>query len=83
MTDGPTDRRKERVAESRARDLKRLTLDPGDYRPVSMLNVLSKILERAAHTQLREYLDKCGLLFGFRGGYSTDSCIIHLSDFIE
>ena len=63
------------------------TLDPGNYRPVSVLNVLSKILERAAHTQLSDYLDKRGLLFenqsGFRGGYSTDSCIIGLSDFIK
>ena len=28
------------------------TLDPGNYRPVSILNVLSKILERAIHSQL-------------------------------
>ena len=47
------------------------TLDPGNYRPVSILNVLSKILERAVHKQLSEYLEKRGLLFenqsGFRG----------------
>ena len=30
-------------------------LDPGNYRPVSILNVLSKILERAVHSQLSEY----------------------------
>ena len=63
------------------------TLDPGNYRPVSILNVLSKILERAAHSQLSDYLEKRGLLFenqsGFRGGYSTDSCLIGLSDFIK
>ena len=63
------------------------TLDPGNYRPVSVLSVLSKILERAAHTQLSEYLDKRGLLFenqsGFRSGYSTDSCLIGLTDFIK
>ena len=63
------------------------TLDPGNYRPVSILNVLSKILERAAHSQLSEYLEKRGLLFenqsGFRGGYSTDSCLIGLTDFVR
>ena len=63
------------------------TLDPGNYRPVSILSVLSKLLERAAHSQLSEYLEKRGLLFehqsGFRGGYSTDSCLIGLSDFIK
>ena len=63
------------------------TLDPGNYRPVSILNVLSKLLERAAHSQLSNYLEKRGLLFenqsGFRGGYSTDSCLIGLTDFIR
>ena len=63
------------------------TLDPGNYRPVSILCVLSKILERAAHSQLNDYLVKRDLLFenqsGFRGGYSTDSCLIGLSDFIK
>ena len=51
-------------------------LDPGNYRPVSILNVLSKVLERAVHTQLSEYLERRDLLFlnqsGFRGGFSTD-----------
>ena len=63
------------------------TLDPGNYRPVSILNVLSKILERAVHSQLSEYLEKRGLLFenqsGFRSGYSTDSCLIGLTDCIK
>ena len=62
-------------------------LDPGNYRPVSILSVLSKILERAVHTQLDEYLNKRGLLFdnqsGFRGGFSTDSCLIGLTDHVR
>ena len=62
-------------------------LDPGNYRPVSILNVLSKILERAVHSQLGEYLEKRDLLFenqsGFRGGYSTDSSLIGLTDYIK
>ena len=33
-------------------------LDPGNYRPVSILCVLSKILERAVNNQLNEYLTK-------------------------
>ena len=49
--------------------------------------MLSKILERAAHYQLSSYRAKRGLLLenqsGFRGGYSTDSCLIGLSDFIK
>ena len=62
-------------------------LDVGNYRPVSILNVLSKILERAIHSQLADYLEKRNILFenqsGFRGGYSTDSSLIGLSDYIK
>ena len=63
------------------------TLDPGNYRPVSVLSVLSKILERAVHTQLAEYLEKRSILFenqsGFRGGFSTDTSLIGLTDFVR
>ena len=62
-------------------------LDVGNYRPVSILNVLSKVLERAIHSQLADYLGKRDILFenqsGFRGGYSTDSSLIGLSDYIK
>ena len=62
-------------------------LDPGNYRPVSVLCVLSKILERAVQLQLNEYLEKRGLLFekqsGFRSGFSTDSCLIQLMDYLK
>ena len=54
-------------------------LDPGNYRPVSILSVLSKVLERAVHTQLTEYLEKRDLIYanqsGFRGRFSLASQI--------
>ena len=62
-------------------------LDPGNYRPVSILSVLSKVLERSVYVQLSEYLEKRELLShaqsGFRGGYSTDSSLICLTDFLK
>ena len=62
-------------------------LQPGNYRPVSILSVLSKILERAVHIQFTEYLTKRDLMYehqsGFRGKYSTGTCLIGLSDFIK
>ena len=62
-------------------------LDVGNYRPVSVLSVLSKILERAVHDQLSEYFQKRGLLYehqsGFRGSFSTDTCLIGLSDYVR
>ena len=60
--------------------------DPKNYRPISLLPLLSKLIEKAIHIQTQEYLDKHGLLYkfqsGFRKNFSTDSCLVHLSDFI-
>ena len=62
-------------------------LDPGNYRPVSILSVLSKILERAVDGQLKEYLARKNVLFskqsGFRSRFSTDTCLIGLTDFVK
>ena len=62
-------------------------LDAGNYRPVSVLPVLSKILERAVDFQLKEFLEKNGLIFenqsGFRNGFSTNTCTIGLTDFVK
>ena len=54
-------------------------LDCGNYRPVSILNVLSKILERAVHGQFVSYLTRRGILTesqsGFRPGFLVDTCL--------
>ena len=60
--------------------------DPKHYRPYSLLPLLSKLIEKAIHIQTQEYLDRHGLLYkfqsGFRKKFSTDSCLVQLSDFI-
>lgn len=85
------------VNESVPNDLKSAKVKPlfkknsrsevSNYRPVSILSIVSKILERAVYTQLESFLVKNGLLYeyqsGFRGNYSTDSCLIHLTDYIR
>ena len=62
-------------------------LEVGNYRPVSILAVVSKILEKAVYNQLENYLVKNNLLYhlqsGFRAKYSTDTCLIHLIDHIK
>ena len=62
-------------------------LDPGNYRPVSILSALSKILERAVNSQLVDHLNSRGLLYenqsGFRSKYSTETCLISLTDYIK
>ncbi|CAG2230050.1 unnamed protein product [Mytilus edulis] len=62
-------------------------LDVGNYRPVSILIVVSKIVERSVYSQLEKYLVENDLLYnlqsGFRSAYSTDTCLIHLLDHIK
>ena len=66
---------------------KKAKTEAGNYRPVSVLSIISKIIEKIACEQLTEYLDSNSLLYelqsGFRSSFSTDSCLIHLSDFIR
>ena len=65
---------------------KKLKTDPGNYRPVSILSIISKIFEKVVCEQLSEYLECNNLMYdlqsGFRQNFSTDSCLIHLSDYI-
>ena len=66
---------------------KNSTLDVGNYRPVSILCVVSKILERAVYVQLESFLVSNNIMYefqsGFRKSYSTDSCLINLLDSIK
>lgn len=61
--------------------------DVGNYRPVSILCIVSKILERAVYNQLETYLVENHLLYefqsGFRTSFSTDSCLVFLTDYIR
>merc|ERR1712198_466822 len=54
---------------------------------VSILCIVSKILERAVYVQVEDYLLKNNLLYsdqsGFRKAYSTDTCLIDLTDSIR
>jgi hypothetical protein len=62
-------------------------LEIGNYRPVSVLTSLSKILERTVLVQVENYCIDKGLLYefqsGFRSKFSTDTCLIHLHDCIR
>ena len=53
-----------------------------NYRPISLLITLSKLLEKAVHTQLNSFLEKTNMYFdgqfGFRKGYSTVNAVEYL-----
>lgn len=62
-------------------------LEPGNYRPVSILSSISKIMERVIFEQIDSYLASRELLFefqsGFRKSHSTDTCLLFLTDHIR
>ena len=61
--------------------------EPGSYRPVSILSVTSKILERIVYNQLEHYLKEKNLVYklqsGFRPSFSTGTCFTFLMDYIR
>ena len=58
-----------------------------NYRPISILPVLSKVLEKAVNFQLQQYLKKFGLQSPFQSGFrqyhSTESVVIYFTDEIR
>jgi len=58
-----------------------------NYRPISVLPVISKVFERVVHNQLYDYLEANNMLserqFGFRKRSSTQHAVTFFSDFIR
>ena len=58
--------------------------DPNNYRPISILPTMSKIFERHVANQLKNFLEKTGVLYSHQSGFSEKhSCqtaLIHLID---
>ena len=61
--------------------------DPKNYRPISLLPIISKVIEKVIHTQTQSFLDENNILYNFQSGfrkkYSTDSCLGFLNDKIS
>ena len=65
--------------------LKKMSLDPDDlknYRPVSNLSFLSKVLERIVLSQLNKYLNHNNLLSplqsAYRPNHSTETALLRI-----
>ena len=62
------------------------TDDTNNYRHISILPAISKIIERAAHNQLYQHLEENHLLSkwqsGFRPNYSTNTAMTYRSDLL-
>ena len=76
-----------KIARVRPLYKKNSNLDVGNYKPVSILSMVSKLLTKAIYIQLEAYLVKNNIIYnyqsGFRSSFSTDTCLIHLSDHIK
>ena len=61
--------------------------EPENYRPISILPILSKLLGRAVQEQIQDYLEERSLIskfqFGYRPNRSTQQATILLTDKIR
>ena len=59
-------------------------MDPSNYRPISLLPLISKIFEKIVHDQMIDYLVQYNILYKyqsvFRTKHSTDLCLSYLND---
>ena len=59
-------------------------MDPTNYRPISLLSVINKIIEKVLYKRLYEYFEKNKIIyrfqFGFRHSYSTTMALIEITD---
>ena len=60
---------------------------PQNYRPIHLLPLVSKIIEKVIHDQTQRFLDKNDIIYryqsGFRNFFSTDSCLSYLNNKIS
>ena len=61
--------------------------NPKNYRPVSLLPLVSKVIEKVIHNETDIFLNKNKILYkyqsGFRKSFSTNSCLTLLTDKIN
>ena len=54
------------------------------YRPISLLPLISKVIEKSINDQTQDYLRRNEMLYiyqsGFRANHSTDTCLSRLTD---
>ena len=53
---------------------------PTNYRPISLLSIFDKLLEKLMYNKLVSYLDQNNIQFGFRKNYSTSLALIDVVD---
>ena len=58
--------------------------DPNNFRPISLLPIISKIIEKVIHDQTMNYLTENNVLYRYQSGFcknqSTDTSLANLTD---
>ena len=59
-------------------------LEPKNFRPISLLPLISKVLEKVIHDQMQTFLTDTNIIYcyqsGFRKFHSTDTCLSYLNN---
>ena len=62
-------------------------LDVNNYRPISLISNISKIIEKLIHKRLNSFLEQSNIFypfqFGFRDYHSTTHALIEITDQIK
>ena len=53
-------------------------LQPKNYRPVSLLSVVSKVFEKLVNNRIVDHLEKCGLFSDFQYGFRSSRSVADL-----
>ena len=72
-----------KVAKLKPTFKKDKNVDPFNYRPISLLPLISKIIEKVVHIQTNEFLSANKIYnfqSGFRTSHSTNLCLSFLTD---
>ena len=58
--------------------------DLKNYRPISLLPLVSKIIEKSIHFQIEDYLNKKKLIYAYQSGFRTNysSCLAKMIGFV-
>ena len=75
---------KRKVAKIKPLHKKGLKTNPKNFRPMSLLQLVSKIIERTIHDQTMNFLSDSNVLYkyqsGFRKFHSTGTCLSYFHD---
>ena len=75
-----------KIAKIKALCIKEIKMEAKNYRPISLLPLISKVIEKLIHDQTQDYLQRNELLHIYQSGcrvnHSADKCLPRLTDMI-